>query len=566
MKRTHLVWVLLFLFAGISFAASSTDSEMKTNLSGHHRKFENSPLEEVKSKAERGDAEAQCELGIRCWTYHPVHNQGTAKGGAAEAAKWYRKAADQGHAEAQYQLGDCYAEGTGVAKDEVEAIKWFRKAADQGGVWAQYQLGKYYENGTGVSTDAIEAVKWYRKAAEPRDLSTNTSDFPTWAIWNQRVDAQRALAQCYSNGVGVVQDPQEAARWSLEADRSHGESDRAYLKMLKSRAETGDASYEYMVAERTADPIEALNWYRKAADHGYDFAQEKLGNCYLRGDGVPMNYIEAYKWFSLACAQAKPMAAMSKWSLTVLEHSMTPAQIAEGQRLASEFKPRKAPEPGTSVSRERIFDSSPLSSGTGFFITRDGFLVTDQHVVEGAAQVRLITSEGLVSAKVVKVDKANDLALLKAEGKFTSLPIASSRTVKLGGTVVTVGFPNVGLQGFAPKLAKGEIAALSGPMDDARYFQMSVPVQPGNSGGALVDERGNVVGLVSAKLSARAALATSGELPENVNYAMKSSFLLSFLESVPEVSPKFKEPNTKERKFEDVVTSAEQAAVLVLVY
>jgi serine protease Do len=99
-----------------------------------------------------------------------------------------------------------------------------------------------------------------------------------------------------------------------------------------------------------------------------------------------------------------------------------------------------------------------------------------------------------------------------------------------------------------------------------RYFQVSVPVQPGNSGGALVDEHGNGVGVVAAKLSARAALDVSGSLPENVNYAVKSSFLLSFLESVPEVSAKLKEPNSSERKFEDVVKSAEQAAVLVLVY
>src|SRR5690242_2221624 len=81
-------------------------------------------------------------------------------------------------------------------------------------------------------------------------------------------------------------------------------------------------------------------------------------------------------------------------------------------------------------------------------------------------------------------------------------------------TVATAGFPDSRLQGFTPKLAKGEIVALSSAEDDTRYFQISAPVQPGNSGGALVDAEGNVVGIVSAKLNASAALAMSGALPE----------------------------------------------------
>ena len=213
-----------------------------------------------------------------------------------------------------------------------------------------------------------------------------------------------------------------------------------------------------------------------------------------------------------------------------------------------------------------VLHSSAMASGTGFFITDDGYLVSCYHVVKDAAQVRVVTSSATLPAKLVQVDAASDLALLKAEGKFSPLPIAQSRSMALGATVATIGFPNVGLQGFAPKLAKGEIAGLSGAADNARYFQISVPVQPGNSGGALVDEHGNVVGIVSAKLSARAALAESGALPENVNYAVKSSLLLSFLESVPDVSAKLKAPNTKDEKFEDVAKSAQGAAVLVLVY
>ncbi|MGD0349892.1 MAG: trypsin-like serine protease [Verrucomicrobiota bacterium] len=93
-----------------------------------------------------------------------------------------------------------------------------------------------------------------------------------------------------------------------------------------------------------------------------------------------------------------------------------------------------------------------------------------------------------------------------------------------------------------------------------------MPVQPGNSGGALVDERGNVIGIVSAKLNAAAALAASGALPENVNYAVKSSLLLSFLESVPGVANKLKAQVTTDRKFENVVKDAQAATVLVLVY
>ena len=130
----------------------------------------------------------------------------------------------------------------------------------------------------------------------------------------------------------------------------------------------------------------------------------------------------------------------------------------------------------------------------------------------------------------------------------------------------TVGFPNVGLQGFAPKLAKGEIASLAGAQDDPRHFQISAPIQPGNSGGGLVDEHGSVIGVVVAKLSQKAALATSGQLAENVNYAVKSSFLLSFLESLPDVAAKLKEPNPRGRKFEDVVKEAQEAAALVIVY
>ncbi len=311
------------------------------------------------------------------------------------------------------------------------------------------------------------------------------------------------------------------------------------------------------------DYTEAFKWFSKSALQGNPNGQFDLGSAYANGNGVPKNYIEAYMWYSLAAAQGVEPA--KEWQ-SIIEQKMTSEQIAEAQRLSAAFVPRKETPGSNFNSSSSVASDSPTATATGFFITDDGYLISNYHVVKDATKVRLLTSAGLIDAKVVQVDAANDLALLKADGRFAPLPIAASRTVNLGGTVATVGFPDIGLQGFAPKLAKGEIASLSGAGDDPRYFQISVPVQPGNSGGALVDERGNVIGIVSAKLDAGAALAASGALPENVNYAVKSSLLLSFLESMPAVEAKLKKPNTTDEKFEDVVKSAQQAAVLVLVY
>jgi hypothetical protein len=513
--------------------------------------------------ADQGFHGGECNLGI-CYDYGTGVVQDST-----EAVKWYRKAADQGNAVAQNSLGFCYNYGRGVAQDYTEAVKWYQKAADQGWASAQNNLGICYKKGEGVTQDYAEAVKWYRKAADQGDASGQhslgcsyrdglgvTQEYAEALKWFRKAadqgdaSAQTSLGALYSNGQGVMQDYAEALKWNRKA-ANQGEAN-AQLNLGVFYKNGWGVTQDYAQATR---------WFRKAAEQGNADAQFYLGVCYGDGQGVTQNDLEAYIWSSLAAAQKGNNALKNR---DIYASRMSRAEIIEGQRRAAAFVPHK--ETAGSSSRNSILPTNPTATGTGFFITDDGYLISNNHVVKDATQVRLVTSTGTIAAKVVRVDAANDLALLKAEGRFAPLPIVASRAAKLGGTVATIGFPNIGLQGFAPKLAKGEIASLSGAQDDARYFQISVPVQPGNSGGALVDEHGNVVGVVSAKLDASVALTTSGALPENVNYAVKSSFLLSFLESVPAVSAKLKEPNTADRKFEDVVKSAQDAAVLVLVY
>jgi len=209
----------------------------------------------------------------------------------------------------------------------------------------------------------------------------------------------------------------------------------------------------------------------------------------------------------------------------------------------------------------------PYASGSGFFVTNDGYLVTCFHVVQGAATVKVKIGDKMQEAEVVKTDSVNDLAILKVTTSSRALPIAPSSGVKLGDSVFTIGFPDIELQGVSPKLTKGDISGLAGIQDDPRTFQISVAVQPGNSGGPLVDNFGNVVGVIVAKLSAMAVFETTGDLPEDVNYATKSSALQTLLASVPDLSAKLKRPTyLKGSSFGDVVQQAEESSALILVY
>ena len=152
MKARRLIFTLLLAssVAVVQLAAQQTKADQK-------------PIEEVKAKAEAGDAESQVELGRRY-----DKGEGVVKD-HAEAAKWYRKAAEQNYAKAQYNLGVCYEQGKGVAKDPVEKAKWLRQAAEQNYATAQYNLGICLYNGNGVAKDWVEAYKWWLLAAKQGD-------------------------------------------------------------------------------------------------------------------------------------------------------------------------------------------------------------------------------------------------------------------------------------------------------------------------------------------------------------------------------------------------------------
>ena len=205
-------------------------------------------------------------------------------------------------------------------------------------------------------------------------------------------------------------------------------------------------------------------------------------------------------------------------------------------------------------------------AGSGFIITPDGYIVTNYHVIEGANELTVRTTSGKTyTAKVAKLDSEHDLAVLKIPATgLPHVPIADSAGVKKGTSVLTGGFPQILVQGIEPKITDGIISSLAGIRDDASQFQISNPIQPGNSGGPLFTLDGNVVGIVSAKLSDRTMLREFNSIPQNVNFAVKSSHLLELLKGMRAVKLPPPNPKRKFRTTEDVVGAVEPALVLII--
>lgn len=192
-----------------------------------------------------------------------------------EAVKWYRKAAEQGNADAQNNLGFCYSKGYGITQSRAEAIKWYRKAAEQGNAAAQNNLGDCYYYGRSVAQDYIEAVRWYRMAAEQGDAV-----------------AQNNLGFCYSKGYGITQGRAEAAKWYRKAAKQGN---------VAAQNNLGDCYFGGRgVVQNFA---EAVKWYRKAAEQGSAVAQNNLGFCYSKGYGVLQSRTESINWYCKAAEQ-----------------------------------------------------------------------------------------------------------------------------------------------------------------------------------------------------------------------------------------------------------------------
>ena len=496
--------VLLLMLAG----ASAFADPLEDGRAALSKKDYASAVRAFGEAAAKGDVHAQTYLGI-------IYELGLGvTADPRQALQWLNLASDGGDAEGQTMLGEMYAGGRGIPQDYTQALKYYALAIKQNFAPAQYDVGRLYYAGAGtmVRQDYARAMQWYLLAAKQGED-----------------DAQYGLGYMYFYGIGTPKNFPAAVGWlkqSAAQDNRGGES------LLGYAYDNG-----YGVPQ---DYALAIRYYKRAAQHGDVVAQALLGEKYSNGQGVPQDWAHAYMLLSLAAADANGAMlqtvikerdiAQSHLNKDEIDHSQAAASTCASSnyqhcsiddsaenRLASDELPQAGAK-GTEL----------IASGTGFFVSKTGHLITNDHVVRGCTEMR---SPGL-NLTFIAADKDDDLALLQADKKSKSFAhLRGGKGDQVGESVVAVGFPLHDMLGNAPIVTAGIVSALSGFKNDQKRIQISASVQPGNSGGPVIGEDGAVMGVVNSSLAVMELAEVIGHMPENINFAVNLATLKSFLKA-----------------------------------
>ena len=593
-NKKLIAFVILYIIIGEGYCGNyfiETDKDLPSITLGEYQ--------EIKRSAQSGDSLSQLHL---CKIYYKGM---IADKNDEKAFQWCRKAAEQGNANAQFRLGYLFYTGKGVSQSYSSAAIWCKKAIEKGDANSQALLGYLYNTGQGVKRDYLKAVKLYRKALQ-NNLLFNVDgmqfnlgiiyeygqgvqrDYKEAAKWYLKAaeqghaEAQYRLGNFYGRGDGVEQSSSLAAKWFLKAAEQGFTEAQNTIGILYDLGQGVEQS-----------SLLAAKWYLKAAEKGHAVAQNNLASIYYAGKGVQKDYAKAKKWYLKSAEQGHAdarynLGQMYEYGLGVNKSSFSAVDwyYKAGEsylknnnrdRALSSFEQINKVMPNhflatklfnkiygkDTVTEKQPENEKPISMGTGW-LSEYGVIVTNEHVVRDSSMIYIKLSTGhKLSVKILMRDRINDIALLcnpcPGEEIEMSSPIPlfqNMRAVKItnndigvGDKVFTEGYPHPDVMGSNIKLTDGIINSTTGLNDDPRTYQISVPVQAGNSGGPLFNMSGEVVGVVTSKLSAAKMYQWTGDLPQNVNYAVKAQYV----DVLFNTSPKLKAFRKKYKNYIDVI-------------
>ena len=347
-------------------------------------------------------------------------------------------------------------------------------------------------------------------------------------------------------------------------------------------------------AYQDGDHHQAAAIWSKLAKKGHVNAQVNLGVLYDSGSGVQRDYGLAAHWYRAAAVQ---QSAVGQYNLALLisEGHAEPANgrsalywlrqaAAQGFddaiRALDEQDPDHAPdlEPQAAALPEHAAPSIggpqdtayaieiPVSIGTAWPVAA-GYAVTNHHVIDGKQQVRLINQRGdELNAFVIVSDPAHDIAFLRVTDPHNlppALPL-SARGAGLGASVFTIGFPRIDIMGKSPKLSHGIISSVNGLQDNPSKYQISVPIQQGNSGGPLLNMRGEVVGMITAMLGEVGADGGPPQAIPNIGFALKIDVIKRYLAQLSEPSADIHELRPAASDLERLAARIQDSVLIVM--
>lgn len=253
---------------------------------------------------------------------------------------------------------------------------------------------------------------------------------------------------------------------------------------------------------------------------------------------------------------------------TAVTLSIVVAACARATRSTDAARPlaHRESTPARDPTTRTTRDPGPDATGSGFVVNGDGYIVTNRHVVKGCRSIAVRPDSGiLIPATAVALHATKDLAVVRANTHFGAVvQFRVGKGIRPGDDVVAIGFPFSGLLASDASVSTGSVNALAGIRNDASVLQMSAAVQQGSSGGPLFDASGNVVGIVVTKLNARIVEEETGDLPQNVNFALKADIARTFLD---ELSIGYRSaPSTVRMDNADVGEQGRRVTVLVECY
>jgi S1-C subfamily serine protease len=405
-----------------------------------------------------------------------------------------------------------------------ESMDWFQKAWDHGRADGGYELAMM------LIFEETQATKGedYKKAYDILEILVRKTELKP---------PRSLLGVMYLKGLFLEKDISRALKYAEEGYDDNNEFSIAVLAEVRNSI---DGSFEN---EKQAFALNKRLALRGSPEH-----MVHLGLSYLLGHGIERNIPEGLKWLvavkSFGTQETIPRYETYKEMMGNWEKNMSIREWeeieAKARNLVKDIKDNKRVDNSAKVITDKekartgkINTEGNVAKqyGTGVIISNDGVIVTAAHVVAGCQAIDICTNGKKVEGYVLMVNEDNDIALLKAkDGEYVPVPVKTNTQQELGSRVFTVGYPHIDIQGLSPKMTRGEISSKNGMADDPRCWQISVPIQKGNSGGGLFDENGNLIGIIVRKMDSVTSALEIGDSMQNVNYAVKAQYLTPLLQ------------------------------------